>query len=145
MGVLCLRASYSTDSPRVLPTTNLTSLKRGTGGRSSFNGLVVTIFGSTGFMGRYVANKFGKIGSQIICAYRGDAYDVGALKVTGDLGQVLFHFYNLKDEKSIREAVKHSNVVVNLAGRDWATRNFSLNDVNVDGARRIARYTNSIM
>lgn len=139
MGVLCLKASYSTDQPRILPTTNLSSFKRGTGGRSSFNGLVVTIFGSSGFLGRYVANKFGKIGSQLICAYRGDSYELERLKVVGDLGQVLFHFYDIKDEKTIREAVKHSNVVVNLAGRDWATRNFSLNDINVDGARRIAR------
>lgn len=114
-------------------------MKRGTGGRSSFNGMVVTIFGSAGFMGRVVANRFGKIGSQIICAYRGDSYDVARLKLAGDLGQVLFHFYNLRDEQSIREAVKYSNVVVNLVGRDWKTKNYTLDDVNVEGARRIAR------
>lgn len=61
------------------------------------------------------------------------------LKPSGDLGQVLFHFYNLRDENSIREAVKYSNVVVNLVGRSWETRNFNFNDVHVDGARRIAR------
>lgn len=136
-------APYSTrgeDAPRQLKTTNLAALKRGTGGRSSFNGLVVTIFGSTGFLGIYVANKFGKIGSQTINCYRGDFYPTRELKVTGDLGQVLFHFYNLRDEDSIREAVKHSNVVVNLVGRSWETRNFNFNDVHVDGARRIARY-----
>lgn len=138
LGILCLKASYSSDA-RVLPTTNLSALKRGTGGRSSFNGLVVTIFGSTGFMGRAVANKFGKIGSQLILAYRGDSYDAGRLKLVGDLGQVLFHFYHLRDEASIRDAVKYSNVVVNLVGRDWKTKNFTLNDVNVEGARRIAR------
>lgn len=114
-------------------------MKRGTGGRSSFNGMVVTILGSTGFLGPYVANKFGKIGSQMICGYRGDFYPAMRLKPCGDLGQVLFHFYELNDEKSIREAVKYSNVVVNLVGRAWETKNFKFNDVHVDGARRIAR------
>lgn len=136
--------NYSTctddgDAPRTLATTNLSAMKRGTGGRSSFNGMVVSIFGSTGFLGPYVANRFGKIGSQMICCYRGDFYPAMRLKPSGDLGQVLFHFYNLRDENSIREAVKYSNVVVNLVGRSWETRNFNFNDVHVDGARRIAR------
>lgn len=61
------------------------------------------------------------------------------LKPMGDLGQVLFHPYDLRDEKSIREGIKHSNVVVNLVGRSSETPNFKFNDVHVDGARRIAR------
>jgi NADH dehydrogenase (ubiquinone) 1 alpha subcomplex subunit 9 len=35
--------------------------------------------------------------------------------------------------------MQHSNVVVNLIGRDWATRNFSLEEVNVTGPARLAR------
>lgn len=35
--------------------------------------------------------------------------------------------------------MKHSNVVINLIGRDWETMNFSFKDVNVTGARTIAR------
>lgn len=77
----------------------------------------------------------------MIIPYRGDHYDVLRLKVTGDLGQVLFHPYNLRDEESIRKAVKYSNVVINLVGRDWETKNYKFNDVHVDGARRLARIT----
>lgn len=149
LGLICTRkvlqlptttAAYSTDDgPRILKAADLTSMKRGTGGRSSFNGMVVSIFGSTGFLGKYVANHFGKIGSQMICCYRGDYYPAMMLKPAGDLGQVLFHFYELNDEESIRKAVKYSNVVVNLVGRSWETRNFTFNQVHVDGARRIAR------
>lgn len=122
-----------------MKTVNLASLKRGTGGRSSFNGMVVTIFGATGFLGPMVGYKFGKIGSQMIYPYRGDFYPAMRLKPTGDLGQVLFHFYNLRDEKAIKEAMKYSNVVVNLVGSQWETRNFKFDDVHVDGARLIAK------
>uniref|UniRef100_A0A0K8TTJ5 NADH dehydrogenase [ubiquinone] 1 alpha subcomplex subunit 9, mitochondrial n=1 Tax=Tabanus bromius TaxID=304241 RepID=A0A0K8TTJ5_TABBR len=139
LGVMCLRALYSTDGPRPLKTTNLSAMKRGTGGRSSFNGIVATVFGCTGFVGRYVCNKLGKSGTQMILPYRGDHGEAIRLKVTGDLGQVLFHFFHLKDEDSIREAVKYSNVVINLIGREFETKNFTFNDVHVDGARAIAR------
>ncbi|XP_017862493.1 PREDICTED: NADH dehydrogenase [ubiquinone] 1 alpha subcomplex subunit 9, mitochondrial [Drosophila arizonae] len=144
VGVVCLR-SYSAaaappdpDAPRPLKTTNLAAMKRGTGGRSSFSGIVATVFGATGFVGRYVCNKLGKSGSQMILPYRGDDSDAIRLKVCGDLGQVLFHFYHLDDPRSIREAVKHSNVVINLVGRDYETKNFRFKDVNVNGAARLA-------
>lgn len=140
LGVICLKLSYSTDSDvRVLPDIKLTSLKRGSGGRSSFNGNIVTIFGATGFLGRYIANQLGKTGSQLILPFRADPYSIRHLKLCGDLGQVLFHPYELTNEDSIREAVEHSNVVINLVGREWETRNYTLDDVNVEGAARIAR------
>lgn len=123
----------------VLPSTRLSDLKRGRGGRSSFSGQVVTVFGGTGFLGRYVVNQFGKVGSQIVAAYRGDDYDARHLKLAGDLGQVVFCHYNLRDEESIRRAVRHSSVVVNLVGRDFNTWNYKFDDVNHIGARAIAR------
>lgn len=61
------------------------------------------------------------------------------LKVVGDLGQVLFTEFDLKDEASVEKAVKYSNVVFNLIGRDYETKNFKFNDVHVKGARTIAR------
>ncbi|XP_037086953.1 NADH dehydrogenase [ubiquinone] 1 alpha subcomplex subunit 9, mitochondrial-like [Pollicipes pollicipes] len=123
----------------VLPTTRLSDLPRGRGGRSSFSGQVVTVFGGTGFLGRYVVNRLGKVGSQIVTAYRGDDYDVRHLKLAGDLGQVVFCHYNLRDMDSIRKAVKHSNAVINLVGRDFTTFNFKFDDVHNAGARAIAR------
>ncbi|XP_076055786.1 NADH:ubiquinone oxidoreductase subunit 39 [Oratosquilla oratoria] len=124
---------------RYLTRTDPASLRRGRGGRSSFSGVVATIFGASGFVGRYVCNRLGKTGTQMIIPYRGDHYDVRQLRLCGDLGQVLFMPFHLCDEDAIRKAVKHSSVVVNLIGRDWETRNFTFEEVHVEGAARLAR------
>ena len=71
-------------------------------GRSSTTGQVVTVFGATGFVGRYLVNKLGKhakvlaifffvgqIGTQVVVPYRGEAYDMMHLKPMGDLGQIV--------------------------------------------------------
>jgi len=126
-------------SSEVKPRLNLASMKRGKGGRSSFSGDVVTVFGSSGFLGRGVANRLGKNGSQIIFPYRGDHYKMMRLKVVGDLGQVLFCPFELMDEDSIRHAVSRSNIVINLIGRGIETKNFSYKDVNVTGPAKIAK------
>lgn len=61
------------------------------------------------------------------------------LRLVGDLGQVLFMPYDIRDEASLKKAMKHSNVVINLVGRDWETKNFSFDAVHVQGAARIAK------
>lgn len=35
---------------------------------------------------------------------------------------MIFQPFNLKDEESIATAMKYSNVVVNLIGREWETK-----------------------
>lgn len=118
---------------------NLTAYRRGTGGPASFSGVVATVFGATGFLGTYVVNRLAQMGSQIIIPYRGDDYYVRELKTAGEIGQKLFLPYHLRDEESIRKCVKYSNVVINLVGRDYETRNFTFDAVNLEGAQRLAR------
>lgn len=60
------------------------------------------------------------------------------LKVTGDLGRVLFMEYDLRNTQSIEESVRHSDIVFNLVGRKYPTKNFSYRDVHVEGTERIA-------
>ena len=74
-------------------------------GRSAVTGHVVTVFGCTGFLGRYLVSKLGKLaegydtllpniyniakaGTQVIVPYR-EEDEKRHLKVMGDLGQIL--------------------------------------------------------
>lgn len=45
---------------------------------------------------------------------------------------------DLRNTPSIEEAVRHSDIVYNLIGRDYPTKNFDLQDVHVEGTARIA-------
>nr|XP_004610502.1 unnamed protein product [Sorex araneus] len=111
----------------------------GKGGRSSVSGVVATVFGATGFLGRYVVNHLGRMGSQVIIPYRCDTYDLMHLRPMGDLGQIIFLEWNGRDKDSIRRAVEQSNVVINLVGREWETRNFGFEDVYVKIPQTIAQ------
>ncbi|KAI9788626.1 MAG: NADH-ubiquinone oxidoreductase 40 kDa subunit [Peltula sp. TS41687] len=60
------------------------------------------------------------------------------LKVAGDLGKVVFMEFDLRNTQSIEESVRHSDCVYNLIGREYPTKNFTYEDVHVEGAERIA-------
>ncbi|MEQ2203393.1 hypothetical protein XENOCAPTIV_029501 [Xenoophorus captivus] len=65
-------------------------IPKGKGGRSSFSGIAATVFGATGFLGRYVVNRLGQMGSQIVIPHRCDQYDLMHFRPMGDLGQIIF-------------------------------------------------------
>lgn len=61
-----LIAEWSLPGCSILPQRNVSSLtKRGAGGRSSFSGIVATVFGATGFFGRYIVNRLGEPNSEM--------------------------------------------------------------------------------
>ncbi|WVR04452.1 hypothetical protein IAU60_001455 [Kwoniella sp. DSM 27419] len=109
-----------------------------TGGRSSDSGHTVTVFGCTGFLGRYLVQKLARQGTQVIVPYR-DEDEKRPLKIMGDLGQIVPMEWDARNPDQIAECVKRSDVVYNLVGRDWETRNFKFEDVNVKAAGLIAQ------
>nr|POE98291.1 nadh-ubiquinone oxidoreductase 40 kda subunit, mitochondrial [Quercus suber] len=110
---------------------------RVSGGRSSLGGNCATVFGATGFLGRYIVNRLARTGCTVVVPFR-EEMAKRHLKVTGDLGRVVFMEYDLRNTASIEEAVRHSDMVFNLVGRDYPTKNFDLEDVHVEGTHRIA-------
>ncbi|KIV96231.1 hypothetical protein PV10_00121 [Exophiala mesophila] len=137
-----LRSSQTSSSQRrflqdVAITRTGKPIIRSQGGRSSLGGHTATVFGANGFLGRYIVNRLAKRGVQVVIPYRDDM-GKRHLKVSGDLGRVTFIEFDLRNTQSIEESVRHSDMVFNLIGRDYPTKNFSLFDVNVESVERIA-------
>ena len=65
----------------------------------------------------------------MIFPYRTDHLRIRHVKLAGDLGQTLLLPFRVLDDETIRKAVKHSNIVINLLGKRFETKNFSFEDV----------------
>ena len=113
------------------------NVQSGHGGRSSRTGFVATVFGAAGFLGRYVTSKMAKHGTVTMIPYRNEVKS-RFLKVTGDLGVVNFVEFDPRNIKSIEDSLQHSDIVYNCIGADYNTKNFSMADVNIAVAERIA-------
>ncbi|KAI9122386.1 hypothetical protein K1719_007075 [Acacia pycnantha] len=133
---------YGVDRERyasTLPTKGVGHLvRKGTGGRSSVSGIIAAVFGATGFLGRYVVQQLAKMGTQVLVPFRGCEDSHRHLKLMGDLGQIVPMKYNPRDENSIKAVMAKANVVINLIGRDYETRNFSFEEVNHYMAEQLA-------
>lgn len=109
----------------------------GAGGRSSRTGYVATVFGASGFLGRYLTSKLARHGTITMVPFRNDMKK-RFLKVAGDLGVVNFVEWDPRNIESIQESVAHSDIVFNCVGADYNTKNFSMADVNIGITERIA-------
>ncbi|KAF5102284.1 hypothetical protein D0Z00_000467 [Geotrichum galactomycetum] len=114
------------------------SLASGTGGRSSRTGYTATVFGASGFLGNYLTSRLANRGTITVVPYR-EEMKKRHLKVQGDLGVVNFVEMDIRNVQSIEDSVKHSDIVFNLMGREYPTKNFSYDDIHVEGARRVAQ------
>ncbi|MCO5600557.1 hypothetical protein L7F22_054671 [Adiantum nelumboides] len=114
-------------------------ISKGTGGRSSVSGIIATVFGCTGFLGRYVVQQLAKMGSQVIVPFRGSEDSPRHLKLMGDLGQIVPMKFHPRDENSIKAAIAKSNVVINLIGREFETRNYTFDDVHIGITEALSR------
>ncbi|KAJ2776590.1 Protein-lysine N-methyltransferase efm5 [Coemansia javaensis] len=119
-------------------TTGQVLVGRGAYGRQSWSGQTATVFGCSGFLGRYVVARLAREGTRVIVPYRGLAEHIRHLRPTGDLGMVVPMEFDLRNPRQIEECVRHSDVVINLIGRNYETKNFSLEQVHIEGARLIA-------
>lgn len=115
------------------------------GGRCTASGITATIFGATGFLGRYVTSELGQYGCTMKLPYRGDEDEVRHLALMADLGQIVNVPFSVRDRASVQKAIEGSDIVINLMGKHYQTKhalpwwiNYSLDDVHVEAARVIA-------
>ena len=68
---------------------------------------LVTIFGGSGFIGRYIASKMAKQGWRVRVAVR-RPNEALFVRTYGDVGQVEPVLANIRDEESVRRAIELS-------------------------------------
>jgi len=99
---------------------------------------LVTIFGGSGFVGRYIARRMAKEGwrVRVACRHPNQALFVRSY---GDVGQVEPVFCNIRDDASVRAALAGAQAAVNCVGtfNRGGANNFDA--VQSQGAARIAR------
>ena len=99
---------------------------------------LVTIYGGSGFVGRYIARRMAKEGWRVRVAVR-HPNDALFVKPYGVVGQVEPVACNIRDDASVRAVMKGADAVVNCVGiLNRAGRN-TFDSVQAAGAARIAR------
>ena len=99
---------------------------------------LVTIYGGSGFVGRYIARRMAKEGWRVRVATR-RPNEALFVKPYGSVGQVEPVFCNIRDDASVRAVMQGADAVVNCVGTfDKGGRN-SFQAIQNLGAGRIAR------
>lgn len=99
---------------------------------------LVTIYGGSGFVGRYIARRMAKEGWRVRVAVR-RPNDAIFVKPYGVVGQVEPVPCNIRDDASVRAAMKGADAVVNCVGILNRSGKNTFDAVQADGAARIAR------
>ncbi len=99
---------------------------------------LVTIYGGSGFLGRYVARRMAKQGWRVRVATR-RPNDAMFVRTYGNVGQVEPVFCNIRDDASVAAAMAGAEAVVNCAGILTEKGRNSFDAVQAEGPGRIAR------
>ncbi len=99
---------------------------------------LVTIFGGSGFVGRYIVQRMAKAGWRVRVAVRRPNEAMHVLPY-GEVGQVALVQTNVRDTASTRAAIEGADAVVNCVGIIAENSRQKFNDVNCEAAARIAR------
>jgi len=120
------------------------------------NTLTVTLFGATGFMGKYVSELLALCGARVYIPYRGCDSEVRDLKVAYDHGRCGTIPFSPRDRESVQFALDRSDVVVNMIGKQYDTKhliptrredgklsrvNYSMQETNAEIPRRLAKWS----
>jgi uncharacterized protein YbjT (DUF2867 family) len=99
---------------------------------------VATVFGGSGFIGRYVVKRLAAQGRVVRVAVR---YPEAALflKPMGAVGQIVPLYAPVQHEAAVQRAVEDADLVVNLVGILAERRAGDFQRIHAEGAGRVAR------
>ncbi|WP_230531766.1 complex I NDUFA9 subunit family protein [Microvirga roseola] len=98
---------------------------------------IVTVFGGSGFLGRFVVTQLARRGYRVLIATRQP--NRTNFLATGKVGQVHAIQANLRYPDSVAHAVARADHVVNLVGLLQPSGRQSFDSIHVDGPRLIAK------
>jgi NADH dehydrogenase len=107
------------------------------------NSPVVTVFGASGFLGRYVVQALARSGFRIKAAVRRPELALH-LQPLGAVGQIALLQANVRDEKSVAEAVRGADWVVNLVGILQQSGRQKFKAIHADAPEIIARAAGAV-
>jgi uncharacterized protein YbjT (DUF2867 family) len=99
---------------------------------------VATVFGGSGFIGRYIVKRLTHKGFVVRVAVR-DTERTLFLKPMGAVGQVVPLYASLTNEATVHRAVEGANLVVNAVGILAEQRSGDFQRIHAEGAGLVAR------
>ena len=103
-----------------------------------FERKIATVFGASGFLGRYVVQRLAARGYIVRAAVR-DTESAKILRPMGAVGQVVPLYAPVSAEAFAARAVEGASIVMNLAGILTESRKNEFFATHADGAGRVAR------
>lgn len=99
---------------------------------------LVTIYGGSGFVGRYIARRMAKAGWRVRVAVR-RPNEALFVRTYGVVGQVEPILCNIRDDASVRAAMQGADAAVNCVGILTESGKNGFDAVQSEGAERVAR------
>lgn len=99
---------------------------------------LVTVFGGSGFIGTQIVRALARQGLRIRVAVR-QPHLAHTMRLMGDVGQVEVVQANVRDEASVRRALKGAQACVNAVGIHHETGRQKFKGVHIEGAANVAR------
>ena len=99
---------------------------------------LVTIYGGSGFVGRYIARRMAKAGWRVRVAVR-RPNEALFVRTYGVVGQVEPVFCNIRDDASVASVMQGADAVVNCVGVLAENGKNTFDAVQAEGPERIAR------
>ncbi|WP_417678140.1 complex I NDUFA9 subunit family protein [Pseudodonghicola sp.] len=99
---------------------------------------LVTIYGGSGFVGRYITQRMARAGWRVRVAVR-RPNEALFVKPYGAVGQVEPVFCNIRDDASVAAVMQGADAVINCVGILAKSGKNTFEAIHVEGAERIAR------